>query len=231
MYRKRIVTPLALNGFATVISKPAVNKWHACPGSYKNCSLGATADTIRCWQFGGNHFLGRYLQYLAGKSHWKSCKRIPIGTKRVPKGYHKLKSEPKGDRNASTNKDRRKFSQKDVLGSILVPLGRFGDTCWRPLDFEGIPKSTFFLINIKWKMMSKKGGSKNNNFSLIQKWEAWNNNKEVFASYSCNWKDLGGCDNWSKMDVQMAPLGVQGLIFWNVYGFGQDWFYPKKSLG
>ena len=40
---------------------------------------------------------------------------------------------------ASHKSFKTKFSQKEVLGSILAPLGGFWVPFWCPLDFEGVP--------------------------------------------------------------------------------------------
>ena len=56
--------------------------------------------------------------------------------------------------------------------------------------------------------------------------------KKRFSHYTCcNLRDLGGHENWSKMEVQMAPtshqhwsLGCPRSHFWSFYGFRQACF-------
>ena len=69
--------------------------------------------------------LARYWQTQAAK-----------GTQVIPKGYQKdNKSEPRGDQNASKNKDRKKVSAAQCFGAILAPLGRVWNPDWRPVSF------------------------------------------------------------------------------------------------
>ena len=42
------------------------------------------------------------------------------------------------------NKPRGQEKTKEVFDN-LAPLGRFGVPFWRPLDFEGVPKSVVFV--------------------------------------------------------------------------------------
>ena len=74
----------------------------------------------------GNHFLARYWQNLAAKSHWKSCKREPIGTKRDQK---LAKGRPKCIKNSGPKKGERRI--------LILKRGRvFGVPFWRHLvDF------------------------------------------------------------------------------------------------
>ena len=37
------------------------------------------------------------------------------------------------------------YAGKNKFEAILEPFGRFGVPCWRPLDFEGVPKSKLFI--------------------------------------------------------------------------------------
>ena len=46
---------------------------------------------------------------------------------------------------------------------------------------------------------------------VFDKWEAWNG-KQKFSHYTCgNLKGLGGQENWSKMEVQIAPTSQSKL--------------------
>ena len=60
-----------------------------------------------------------------------------------PKG---TTSEPNAEQNASTNQWLSKNAFREVRdkgsGTILAAFYRFGLQSWRPLDFEGVQKST-----------------------------------------------------------------------------------------
>ena len=84
---------------------------------------------------------------------------------------------------------------------MLAPLGRFGVPFWRPLDFEGVPKVSIYLINTKWEQECPRGGVENKWFVdwfLLPKWEAWNCKKEVFAIYLLQFKRF----RWSRKLIE-----------------------------
>ena len=97
---------------------------------------------------------------------------------------------------------------------LLAPLGRFVVPFWRPLDFEGVPKSTHFRTNQNKirKMRSKKEAWKNIilRLNFDAKMGGLKLYKKMFSySICCNLRDLGGHENWMKMEVQMAPQSHQ----------------------
>ena len=68
----------------------------------------------------------------------------------------------------------KKCPPRILFGSSWAPLGRFGLPCWRPLDFEGVPKSTFFAQNsdcVKYKRSPQKINTRIWDPTLMQKIE------------------------------------------------------------
>ena len=88
-----------------------------------------------------------------------------------------------------------------------------------PTGFWRGSKESFF--ERKWIQNEKnevlEGGLKKHDVLIgffMPKWESWNG-KFFWSHYTCcNLRDLGGQENWSKMEVQMPPKRHQSWSVW-----------------
>ena len=122
--------------------------------------------------------------------------------------------------------------------AIFRHLVEFWVPFWRPLNFEGVPKSTscWILIFEIIRKLCPKGGFEKTWFVdwfLMPKWETWTckkrgcriilvADKKIWAVRKIDRKEMS---KWHQKGIKSKAFGVQGLICSDLDGFGQAWFF------